>query len=112
MIHTDYAPLITNLFQTVLDAEKAAPTPSHKADRKRRVHTLHTEIVQEKAAVQKKLDKATAWFNKHGGFGSEEPNPLPPKWNERTEQWQKWLWDYQVLQCCNHLTTVLLLEGE
>ena len=112
MIRTDYAPLINNLFQTILDSERAAPTPSHAADRKRRVYALQTEIVQSRAAVQKKLDMATAWFDKHGGFGSEEPKPLPPKWHERTEQWQKWLWDYQVLQCCNFLTTALLMEGE
>ena len=100
-MHSTQAPLVRDLFRAVADGHDRAE-----------VTQLQQQVHNEKRDLERKLEMAHAWFSKHGGFGDTEPDPLPPQWQERTDKWQQWLWDYQVLQCSQFLTTAMLLEGD
>lgn len=100
-MNSEYAPLVRDLFRAVADDYPRAE-----------VTALQQMVHDAKRDTEKKMDMAYAWFAKRGGWGGTEPDPLPPQWNDRTEKLQQWLWDYQVLQCSQFLTTALLIEGD
>lgn len=100
---SDYQPLIRDFFDAILETQKPAPTPSHADDRRRRARKLEQDIAKAQKELRRKLDKGHQWFEKHGGWGAEEPKKKPKNWKRNNDLFQQQLWDYELMVCAEKL---------